>query len=219
MIEGINAGIKVFKVMSYLYRNQSFMPPWLIHNGIPRLDTSCSLWENTLQLEWSGRLAQLVRALARQARGHRFESRIAQWRKALKYKCLRHLWFFSFGYCGCRITAVAAVINEKGTHMPILKNRPPKYQRSGKYAVICHHGKRHFLRLYGPPESQVAYSRFVAESQANPVFYLSKGETNITVRELATAFLDHANGKHAKRLRRKPGDFLKFKTLWRLEYR
>ena len=76
--------------------------------------------------------------------------------------------------------------------MPILKNRPPKYQRSGKYAVVYHHGKRIYLRDYGSPESQTTYSRFVAEIQANPAFYLSKGEASVTVKELAAAFLDHA---------------------------
>ena len=47
--------------------------------------------------------------------------------------------------------------------MPILKNRPPKYQRSGKYAVVYAHGKRIYLGDYGSPESHVAYSRFVPE--------------------------------------------------------
>ena len=76
--------------------------------------------------------------------------------------------------------------------MPILKNRPPKYQRSGKYAVVYHHGKRIFLGDYGSPESQVAYSRFVAEIQASPTFILSKGETSVSVKELAAGYLDYA---------------------------
>jgi len=76
--------------------------------------------------------------------------------------------------------------------MPVLKSRPPKYQRSGKYAVVYQHGKRIYLGDYGSPESHTAYSRFVAESQANPTFYLSKGEPNVSVKELAVAFLDHA---------------------------
>jgi len=75
--------------------------------------------------------------------------------------------------------------------MPILKNRPPKYLRSGKYAVVYAHGKRNFLGLYGSQESKVAYARFVAEVQTNPTFILSKGETKITVRELTAAFLDY----------------------------
>ena len=76
--------------------------------------------------------------------------------------------------------------------MPKLKNRPPKYQQSGQYAVVYHHGKRIYLGFYGSPESQVAYSRFIAESRANPAFYPLKGETSIAVSELAVAFLDNA---------------------------
>ena len=76
--------------------------------------------------------------------------------------------------------------------MPILKNRPPKYLRSGKYAVVYHHGKRIYLGEYGSPESHAAYSRFVAEKQANPTFHLLKGEPSVTVKELAVAYLDHA---------------------------
>jgi len=78
--------------------------------------------------------------------------------------------------------------------MPKLHNRPPKYCRVNEYAVIYHHGKPHYLGLYGSPESKVAYSRFVAEIQANPSFYLTKGETSIAVSELAAAFLDHVKG-------------------------
>ena len=76
--------------------------------------------------------------------------------------------------------------------MPKLTSRPPLYKQSGKYAVIYVNGKRVFLGLYGSPESHVAYARFLAEWQANPTFYLAKEERNITVRELAAAFLDHA---------------------------
>ena len=75
--------------------------------------------------------------------------------------------------------------------MPKLPNRPPKYCRLKKYAVVYYHGKTYYLGDYGSPESKTAYSRFVAEIQANPVFYLSKGETEICVKELAVAFLDH----------------------------
>ena len=58
--------------------------------------------------------------------------------------------------------------------MPVLKNRPPKYSKSGKYAVVYVNGERIYLGLYGSPESRAAYSRFVAESRASPAFALSK---------------------------------------------
>jgi len=82
--------------------------------------------------------------------------------------------------------------------MPKLTSRPPLYKQSGKYAVIYVNGKRVFLGLYGSPESHVAYARFLAEWQANPTFYLAKEERNITVRELAAAFLDHAKATQDK---------------------
>ena len=76
--------------------------------------------------------------------------------------------------------------------MPKLNNRPPKYCKMNKYAVVYCHGKPHYLGLYGSPESKIAYSRFVAELQANPVFFPSNEEKHVTVRELSAAFLDHA---------------------------
>ena len=98
----------------------------------------------------------------------------------------------NLGYCDYRITAVTAVIPVRGAIMPKLKNRPPEYKRSGKYAVVYQNGKRIYLGDYGSPESHVAYSRFLAESRVNPTFHLTKGETDIVISELAAAFLDHA---------------------------
>ena len=76
--------------------------------------------------------------------------------------------------------------------MPKLPNRPPKYSKSGKYAVVYLHGKRIYLGDYGSPESHAVYSRVVAESQVNPIFYIPKKKQGISVKELAAAFLDHA---------------------------
>jgi len=76
--------------------------------------------------------------------------------------------------------------------MPKLNNRPPNYSKMGKYAVVYFHGRPRYLGLYGSPESKVAYSRFVAELQADPVVLPSSGEKQTTVRELTAAFLDHA---------------------------
>ena len=78
--------------------------------------------------------------------------------------------------------------------MPKLNSRPPKYSKMGKYAVVYHSGRPRYLGLYGSPESKIAYSRFVAELQANPVLTVSPpvGETCITIRELTAAFLDDA---------------------------
>jgi integrase len=76
--------------------------------------------------------------------------------------------------------------------MPKLQNRPPKYCKVNNYAVVYHNGKPHYLGLYGTPESRVAYSRFIAESQANPTFHLTKGKTDTAVSELSAAFLEYA---------------------------
>ena len=72
-------------------------------------------------------------------------------------------------------------------------NKPPKYSKMNKYAVVYVHGKPHYLGLYGSEESKIAYARFLAEMQSNPVAPLPCGKKkNITVRELSAAFLDHA---------------------------
>jgi integrase len=79
--------------------------------------------------------------------------------------------------------------------MPKLKNRPPQYQQSGKYAVAYHNGKRIYLGLYGTPESKVAYTRLLAEIQANPVAVTLPGsEKRVTIHELAAEFLEHVQG-------------------------
>ncbi|MGL6194730.1 MAG: hypothetical protein ACRC2T_07910 [Thermoguttaceae bacterium] len=72
--------------------------------------------------------------------------------------------------------------------MPKLNNRPPKYCKMGKYAVVYLRDEKKYLGIYGSPESKVAYSRFLAEMKANPVF-LAKEEENVTIRELTAAFL------------------------------
>ena len=76
--------------------------------------------------------------------------------------------------------------------MPKLKNRPPKYSKLKNFAVVYYLGKTHYLGQYGSQESRVAYARFIAEIQEDPILSLPKNETNITVKELSAAFLDHA---------------------------
>ena len=85
--------------------------------------------------------------------------------------------------------------------MPKLTNRPPKYARFKRYAVIYHKNKRVYLGLYGSEESKIAYARFIAENRANPIFYLPPKEaekSSATVSDLAAAFLDHAGATLAK---------------------
>jgi len=47
--------------------------------------------------------------------------------------------------------------------MPKLNNRPPKYCKMGKYAVVYFHGRPRYLGLYGSPESKVVYAHIIAE--------------------------------------------------------
>jgi integrase len=75
--------------------------------------------------------------------------------------------------------------------MPKLNTRPPQYKKCGKYAVVYIDGKRIFLGLFGSQESKIAYARHLAE-RASPALCPPKGEKEVTVKELAAAFLDHA---------------------------
>ena len=75
--------------------------------------------------------------------------------------------------------------------MPKL-NRPPKYGKLNKYAVVYLQGKPKYLGIYGSPESKIAYSRFLAEIETNPAGVLPHGEKDITVKELTAAYLDYA---------------------------
>ena len=73
-----------------------------------------------------------------------------------------------------------------------MPKKPPKYCKLKKYAVVYLHGKTVYLGLHGSPESKTAYARIVAESKGTPALYLPKGESGISVKELALSFLDHA---------------------------
>ena len=76
--------------------------------------------------------------------------------------------------------------------MPKLNNRLPKYSRINNQAVVYYRGKPHYLGRYGSPESKIAYSRFISEIQANPIFLPAKAEKHVSICELTAAFLDHA---------------------------
>ena len=73
------------------------------------------------------------------------------------------------------------------------QSKPPKYCKMGKYALVYHQGRKIYLGLYGTPESRAAYTRLLAELQANPTAIpLPNGEKRVTVCELAAAFLENA---------------------------
>ena len=74
------------------------------------------------------------------------------------------------------------VYTEKGTDMP-KSNKPPKYSKNGKYAVVYVNDKKIYLGLYGSTESRQEYARVVAEWQTKPVLQANINEPNVTVSE------------------------------------
>jgi len=76
--------------------------------------------------------------------------------------------------------------------MPKLTKRLPKYCKLNQYAAVYQNGKPVYLGLHGSPESKVAYSRFIAEIQANPIFSPTTEGKAVTICELTAAFIDHA---------------------------
>ena len=63
----------------------------------------------------------------------------------------------------------------------------------GKYALVYHQGRKIYLGLYGSPESKTAYTRLLAELQADPIAIpLSNEKKRVTISELAVTFLDYA---------------------------
>ena len=63
----------------------------------------------------------------------------------------------------------------------------------GKLALIYHQGRKIYLGQYGTPESKAAYTRLLAEIQANPIGSpLSDEKKQVTITELVAGFLDYA---------------------------
>jgi hypothetical protein len=105
-----------------------------------------------------------------------------------KYKRLRRLLILKFGYRGCRKTLTVRFYPVGGTIMPKLNNRPPKYCKLKKYAVVYLRGKIHYLGLYNSPESRTAYNRLIAETRDGPTIDPPKGEPGISVKEGSELF-------------------------------
>ena len=89
------------------------------------------------------------------------------------------------------------VYNEKGIPMP-KSNRPPKYSKNGKYAIVYVNGKKIYLGLYGSTESRQEYARVVAEWQFQPIPQLANCESNVSVSELVAGFLDYSKSRQDK---------------------
>ena len=76
--------------------------------------------------------------------------------------------------------------------MPKLKNRNPKLDKLGNYAVVRYGGKIHYLGKHSTAEALAAYNRFCVGLQNSPTLFLAKQEGGITVGELTAAYLDYA---------------------------
>jgi hypothetical protein len=89
--------------------------------------------------------------------------------------------------------------------MPKLKNRLPKICRNRNQAFSKNNGKRIYHGVWGSPEAEKSYKRFIAALLDSPVVALRhNGDGGVLVSELATAFLDAHEGKlhgHAHQFR------------------
>ena len=82
--------------------------------------------------------------------------------------------------------------------MPKLVNKNPKLGKNGNDAVVRYKGKTYRLGRHGTPESLTAYNRFCVELQTNPTFLIPKSERDITLDEVAAAYLEYANRRFGK---------------------
>ena len=86
--------------------------------------------------------------------------------------------------------------------------------KSGKWAVVCNNRKRYRLGLWGSPEAKVAYARFIAQLQSNPITYgigqrvIGTGGADVLVAELAADFFRHIQNS----VRMHPAHICHFKT-------
>jgi len=75
--------------------------------------------------------------------------------------------------------------------MPKLKNRLPRLCRDRKLAISWYNGKRIYHGVWGTPDAEKNYKRFIAALlEAPDLPPRVDGNTDVLVSELATAYLD-----------------------------
>ena len=90
--------------------------------------------------------------------------------------------------------------------MPKLKNRYPVMYRDKNSAVSKHKGQRIYHGVWGTPEAEQSYKRFIATLLENPALPLRMdGNSDVFVSELAAAFLEAHESRMGK------ADYLNFK--------
>ena len=90
--------------------------------------------------------------------------------------------------------------------MPKLKNQFPKLYRDRNQAISKYNGKRIYHGVWGTPEAEKSYRRFIAALTENRTLPLKTGvEGDVYIAELADAFLDDHESRMGK------ADYLNFK--------
>jgi integrase len=82
--------------------------------------------------------------------------------------------------------------------MPKLTNRLPRKCRDRNQAFSWHNGKRIYHGIWGSPEAEKSYKRFLAALIENPVQPPQLDEGSMLVSELADAFLDSIESRISK---------------------
>ena len=83
--------------------------------------------------------------------------------------------------------------------MPKLKNRLPKVCRDRNQAFSWYNGRRFYHGVWGSPEAEKSYKRFIAALLENPTLPVRLGEDNdVLVSELADGFLEHIKPQMGK---------------------
>jgi len=76
--------------------------------------------------------------------------------------------------------------------MPKLKNRYPKKCRDRNQCFSCYNGRRYYHGVWGSPEADKSYKRFIAALLESPFLPLQDNKTgDVLVSELVAGFLNH----------------------------
>ena len=75
--------------------------------------------------------------------------------------------------------------------MPKLKTRLPKMCRDRNQAFSWHNGKRIYHGIWGSPEAEKSYKRFIAVLLETPAFLRIDRNDDVFVSELADSFVEH----------------------------
>jgi len=75
--------------------------------------------------------------------------------------------------------------------MPKLTNRYPIKCRDRNQCFSWYNGKRVYHGVWGSPEAEKNYKRFIAALLENPTLPLQMGTDDVLVSELAAGFLEH----------------------------